>query len=97
MILGPVVVIAFFFAMNASKDYVLEAMGRAEAMVKASKIFERRLGGKAAAAGTVADVAADAARPHTTHIVPSAVDYLVSPLRKFEITGPDQVCGAVGL
>ena len=87
MVLGPVVVILFFFAMNASKDYVLEAMARAEAMVKTSMIFERRLDGKSAPTGSPADASSDAARPHTSHVVPSSTDYLVSSLRKFEITG----------
>ena len=62
-------------------------MGRAEATVKASKIFERRLEGKDAPVGTPEDVAADLLRPRTLHVVPAATDYLVASVRKFEITG----------
>lgn len=71
VLLGPVVVLIAFFAMNASKDYTLEAMGRAEAMVKIVKITERRLH-DADAEGAI--------------ITPSMTDYIVSSLRKFEIT-----------
>src|SRR5947209_8563559 len=41
MLLGPIVVLLFAVVMNVTKDYVLEAMGRAEALAKAKDIVAR--------------------------------------------------------
>ena len=71
LLLGPILLVVGCLVMNASKDFVLEAMARAEAMAKASDISEHAV--------------RDAKAGGETKIVPGDADYLVTAERKFEV------------
>ena len=71
LLLGPLLILVGCVFMNASKDYVLEAMARAEAIAKAREIAERAI--------------RDAKAGGPTIIVPTEADYLISSVRKFEV------------
>lgn len=64
--------------MNVSKDYMLETMGRVEALHKAEKIAARDSNGAGEARGASSTSASDI-------IVPEQNDYIVVTERKFEV------------
>lgn len=79
VLLGPLLILLGGLIMNATKDLVLEAMARAEAMAKASQICSKAL--RHASAGDNSQLAGG-----RTLIVPEQADYLVDGARKFEVT-----------
>ena len=83
LLLGPLLILFGGVVMNATKDYVLEAMARAEAMAKAADVSRRAL--RHAAAGDTAGLAgAPGHKPAL--IVPEKGDYVIHDHRKFEVT-----------
>lgn len=78
MIFGPIVVIVFAFIMNISKDYMLETMGRVEALQKAELIANR-------SNNRASDEGQDQPFTASDLVVPEQKDYVVVTERKFEI------------
>lgn len=94
VLLGPLVVVAFCVIMNVSKDYMLEAMGRAEAIANAEDIIariegERRGDGfgrsRSGSDASVSTTASGSGTGSSPIIVPAPHDYLVSHTRRFEV------------
>jgi hypothetical protein len=97
VILGPLVVFFFGFIMNMTKDFMLETMARAEALSQAEEICERAIrdsssGTSSAASGSAGGKDAGSSsspKPSgtaTLAVAPSESEYLVSSVRKFEVT-----------
>jgi amino acid permease len=85
VLLGPLLICLGGVVMNATKDYVLEAMARAEAMAKAAAISSRAL--RHAAAGDASGLAGPTGGGRRRGlIVPEQADYLIDHHRKYEVT-----------
>jgi amino acid permease len=96
VLLGPLVVVVFCVIMNVSKDYMLEAMGRAEAIANAEEIIARVEGERRGAgfrrtrsgsdaSGSAASVGGGGGGGSASIAVPAPSDYLVSHTRRFEV------------
>ncbi len=79
--LGPLIVLIFGFIMNVTKDFMLETMARAEALVHfRARVADARREAAASSSAGKAEAAKNALRD-----VPEE-DYLVSSARTFEVT-----------
>jgi len=89
--LGPAVVVLFGLLMNASKDFVLEALGRAEALARMPRRVDEALRDAKAAAGAApggggGGGGAREAAARALAAGPREEDYLVSSRGTFELT-----------